>query len=167
MLGGYTATADFIFAQMLQGRVHTASGRTSIALGGYLDMHIKTDGVDVMVIDAGIKSNGAEVEMHGYSNSTVSADGTLIPLVCTDRRDSCHAEVKLYSAPTVTALGELVAFDTVYATASGSKLSLASGDAGNIYLLRRNSSNIFRLVNTDTKGAADITYSLKLLEVNV
>jgi len=167
MLGGYVATSDFVFAQMLQGRVFAASGRFTIALGGHLDFHIKVGDVDVMVIEAGLKVNAAEVEMRGYSNSTVSANGTLDGLICTDRRRQCSPTVQLYYNPTVTALGELVAFDTVYATSSGSKTSLATGGSGNVYLLKKNSSNIFRLTNTDTKGAADCTMSMKLLEVNV
>jgi hypothetical protein len=64
-------------------------------------------------------------------------------------------------------LGELVAYDVLYATSSGSKASLASGGSGNVYLLKKNSSNIFRLTNTDTKGDADCSVRIKLLEVNV
>lgn len=167
MLGGYLATSDFVFAQMLQGRVFSAGGRVSIPLGGYLDYHIKVGDIDVMVIDASVTANAAEVEMRGYSNSTVSADGTIDGLICTDRRRNCSPTVQVYYAPTVTSLGELVAFDTIYATSSGSKASLASGGSGNIYLLKKNSSNVFRLTNTDIKNAADCTVHMKLLEVNV
>lgn len=160
---GYNTTANYTISEMLKGKVHVVSGDTTLASGLTAYFHIKTGDADVFVLGATVNCTGAELLVQGYSDSTVSADGTPMNMICTNRQIACSPSVKVYSAPTVTNDGSLVSHRVIYASSSGSKESLADMTSNMIFLLKKNSSNLFKLTNRDTTTAR-FSYELLIME---
>lgn len=166
MLNGYKNTLDFKIDQMVQGNIFVLSGDTTILAGASLYFHIAVDGIDTFILDAGIVSAGGEVLVQGFSDSTVSSVGTPISVVNANRQAQDTPMTKVYMSPTVVSEGTVVSHSVSYANTQGNKVSLAAAGSNQIYLLKKNSSNLFKLTNRDT-SSAKVSFNMTILESEI
>ena len=166
MLNGYHTSMDYEVEQTINGNVFVLSGDTTINAGATLYFHIAVDGIDTFVLDANVVSAGGELLVQGFSDSTVSANGTLMTLVNSNRQINSSSMTKVYRTPTVTSDGTEVMHMVNYASTQGSKVSLASAGSSQVYLLKKYSSNLFKMTNRDTT-AAKVAFAMTILESEI
>lgn len=163
----HTSVESITFEEMLKGNSWIMSGDFVLAAGTSFYFHIKTGNLDVIITDVAIFVDGAEVLTQGLAESTVSADGTPIDLSNANRRINGQPRgTGIYSAPTVTDEGKAVLHMVAYGDTQGIHTEIAGSSSGDYYLLARNTSNLFKMVNRDGAASAKISYRIKFLETD-
>lgn len=167
MLSQYHVTADLIFREMMQGNIAILSGDTSIPAATAVNFHIKSSHQPLIIFNASVNASGAELLIQGFSDATVSADGTPYSVVCTNRIVGTTHGIKAYQAPTVTDDGDEVIHLVAYAETQGQRTSLAGIQDGLEYLLNPNASHLFRMTNRDATNACKVSFKVAMIEADL
>jgi hypothetical protein len=168
MLSISTTVSDLFFQEMLKGNAYVMSSDLTLAASGVTDFHIKTGVRDIIIYGVSVSVDGAETLVQGFAESTVSANGAGFNVQAQNRSTNRQPDtVNFYSAPTITDDGEEVIHMVAYGETQGSKTKLANASEGLWFLLKKNSSNLFRITNRDGASSVKVSYKLQFIEVEL
>lgn len=161
----YAITQPLIFGEMMKGKVYMLSGDFTLAASTSSYFHIKTGNSNILICDVEVSVDGAEVLVEGYAESTVSADGTPVTLAATNRVvNGQPLNTKIFSSPTITDEGNSVIHKVAYGDTAFFTTRLADTRSGRFYLVKENTSNLFKMTNRDGTASAKINYNLAFIE---
>jgi len=152
---------------LIDGNIWSYSTDFVIDAEGSLSFHIKTGDKDVIITGANAGSFGGDFELVGFSDSTVSSNGSEVLAKNNNRQSSKKAITKLFSNPTITDYGVEIVRSVSFGGINPAKTYLSEISAFKNYILNRNSSNIFRLTNRDTNSDVKVSMNLTFIEVEL
>lgn len=151
---------------LLDGRSFIYTSVLTLAASGVMNLHILTDGRDCFIQYVNIRAADAAVQVQGFAESTVTANGTEATPRNKNRQSSATAVTRLFSGPTISADGVELVNEVIYSSASPGQAQPADSNSIGEYLLKRKSSNILRLTNLSGTTAARISIKFSFVEVD-
>lgn len=152
---------------LIDGNIWSYTTDFVIDADGVVNFHIKTGDKDVIITSADAISFGADLELIGYADSTVSNDGAEVLAKNHNRQSNTKAIAKLFSNPTITNDGDEIVKSVAFTGDQPSRVALSEMTAFKNYILNRNSSNIFRLTNRDAQSQVKVNMDLTFIEVEL
>lgn len=167
-LATYAISESIEFKETINGNVYVMSGDMTISADTSQYFLIKTGEADVLITHVGVRVDGAETLIQGFSDSAVSADGSMVTIANTNRVLKNQPKYTgIYSGPTVTSDGDKVIHEVAYASSSEDSVTIAGAHTGDVYLLAKNTSNLFKLTNRDNSNSVKVSYKLKFIETEL
>ena len=159
-------------ALIINDKTFAFSDEITVAISGTEQLHIKTGSKDVLIKFAEVSAIATECEITGWSCSTLTDDGTLNTIQPINMRcrgdETVASSVSVYHTPTVSDLGTRMSLDvavgTTIAGGGGGRVAPASGGLSGQFLLTKNSSNIFQIVNRDASSATNAVVKMRWTE---
>ena len=153
---------DIDHAMIHEGRAFTHSElHTGVAAAGVSDHLIVTGANEAHLRQLRFECSGSPVNLEYYENTVTSADGSSDSLGNNNRTSDKVSTILLYSAPTITDVGDQMGATLIPAvTNQGGGVGILSGGE---WVLAANSKYLIRLINNDN-SAIDYTVTMFFLE---
>jgi len=161
------APIDHELKFLIDGNIWSYSTDFIISSEGVVNFHIKTGDRDIIITSADAAAFGADLELIGYADSTVSSDGSEVYAKNHNRQSNNKNIAKLYASPTITDDGVEIVKSVAFTGDQPSRVALSGMTVFKNYILNRNSSNIFRLTNMDTNSDVKVSMNLTFIEVEL
>jgi hypothetical protein len=158
---------DLVHRLTHDGMVFSSTGKnTGLLNAGTADFLFVTGANEVHLTKVTMFPGDGDVDFVAYEDTVTSANGGEVPLINVNRTSSKEPLVKLYGAPTVTTLGDII--HTTWAVPTVSSGNDSSGvmnvSPGEEWVLKPNSKYLFRLTNN---SGGTISYAWDMLMVEL
>ena len=110
---------------------------------------------DIHMRSWSVKSSVGPVSIDVYEDCVVSANGSVEPVGNCNRQSSIVNLLQLYTAPTVTSVGNLMLTDFIGASGGGSHVTVGESASDNTeWLLKKGAKYLFRIINSSGSTAS-------------
>lgn len=138
-------TGDWIDSALIRGRYFGMTYRQdAMATAAQYDILLKVG--DVMPLATLSVTPSSAFELQIYEGTTVSADGTPLPVGNLNRNSTRTSGVTAFVAPTVTTLGDLIFNPVAYAGGNKAPGVSTNPQRG---IFKKNTNYLVRVINTD------------------
>ena len=148
------------------GMVFSSTGKnTGLANAGVADFLFVTGDLPVHLNKATLFPGDGDVDFVAYENTVTSNDGGAVPVLNVNRDSSNLPKVKLYGAPAVTSVGDLIHTTWAVPTASSgaNQQGVMNVSQGEEWVMSPNTKYLFRITN-NSGGTISYAWDIVMLE---